>query len=100
MSQNEATLCIDIGGTGLKLLVCSGQGKALTERLRVETPQPATPAAVLGALKKLLGELKAPYTRVSVGFPGVVVSSVVQKAPHLHLTWAGYPLGDAIGELT
>lgn len=100
MSQNEGTLCIDIGGTGLKLMVVSGQGKPLTERLRVETPKPATPAAVLGALKGLIAQVKAPFARVSVGFPGVVVDSVVQTAPNLHAAFTGFPLGKALTRLT
>ena len=44
------TLCIDIGGTGLKALVLDAQGKPLTDRVRVETPRPATPKAVMRAL--------------------------------------------------
>lgn len=100
MANNVATLCIDIGGTGLKLMVVSSGGKALTERLRTETPKPATPSAVLGALKKLIAQCKVPYERVSVGFPGVVVDSVVQTAPNLHPAFAGFPLGKAIVKLT
>ena len=100
MANNASTLCIDIGGTGLKLMVVSGGGKALTERLRVETPKPATPSAVLAALKKLIAQVRAPYERVSVGFPGVVVSSVVQTAPNLHAAFSGFALGKAISRLT
>lgn len=100
MAKNVATLCIDIGGTGLKLMVVSHGGKALTERLRVETPSPATPSAVVGALKKLIAQVKVPYERVSVGFPGVVVDSVVQTAPNLHPAFAGFPLGKVLAKLT
>ena len=57
------TLCIDIGGTGLKALIVSPTGKALTERVRVETPRPATPQAVLRALEKLVAPL-GPFERV------------------------------------
>jgi polyphosphate glucokinase len=94
------TLCIDIGGTGLKLLVVDGRGNPLTERLRVETPKPATPGAVLAALKRLLGQANASYDRVSVGFPGVVVDAVARTAPNLDPAWAGFKLGAAIEKLT
>ncbi len=100
MASSESTLCIDIGGTGLKLMVVSQAGKSLTERLRVETPKPATPSAVLKALGGLLRQLKAPFARVSVGFPGVVVDSTVQTAPNLHASFAGFPLGKALAKLT
>jgi polyphosphate glucokinase len=94
------TLCIDIGGTGLKLMVVSDQGEATTERLRVETPKPATPQAVLAALTKLVAEVTVPYRRVSVGFPGVVADRVVKTAPNLDKRFAGTDLGAAIEKLT
>src|SRR6185436_3746319 len=96
----DSTLCIDIGGTGLKLMVVSHAGKALTERLRVETPKPATPAKVLAELGKLIKQVKVPYHRVSVGFPGVVVESVVKTAPNLGEAFQGFALGKAISKLT
>lgn len=92
------TLCVDIGGTGLKMMVVSEAGAALTERARVETPRPATPAAVLAALKSLLTS-QGLYDRVSVGFPGVVVQTVIRTAPNLDKSWAGFKLGQAMEKL-
>jgi polyphosphate glucokinase len=100
MPNDDATLCIDIGGTGLKLMVVAHDGRPRTERLRVETPRPATTTAVLAALKGLLAQVKVPYAHVSVGFPGVVVESVVQTAPNLSSDFEGFKLGDAIRKLT
>jgi polyphosphate glucokinase len=88
------TLCIDIGGTGLKALIVDGKGKPLTERVRVETPRPATPKAVVDELGKLLKSV-GKYDRVSVGFPGVVAEGIVRSAPNLDGKWAGIPLADA-----
>ena len=45
MAARPRTLAVDIGGTGLKTIVLDAAGKALTERLRVDTPRPATPKA-------------------------------------------------------
>jgi polyphosphate glucokinase len=98
--RGASTLCIDIGGTGLKLMVVDDAGEPLSDRLRVETPRPATPGAVLAALKTLLGQVNVPYDRVSVGFPGVVVDSVTRTAPNLDPAWAGFKLGAAIEKLT
>lgn len=94
-----ATLAIDIGGTGLKALVLDARGKPLCERARVETPRPATPKAVLGALGKLI-EGMPPFARVSAGFPGVVVRGVVRTAPNLDDGWAGFDLAGALEDLT
>jgi len=91
------TLAIDIGGTGLKALVIDARGKPLTDRARVETPRPATPAAVLRALQLLVAPL-APFDRISAGFPGVVFHGVVKTAPNLHTAWQNYPLADALAK--
>ncbi len=97
--KGPRTLCIDIGGTGLKALVLGPAGEALTERARVETPRPATPANVLTALKALIGPIGA-FDRVSVGFPGVVVGGVTKTAPNLHEKWRGFDLAAALAAHT
>lgn len=93
------TLAIDIGGTGLKALVLDIGGNPLTERARVDTPQPATPDAVLGTLWSMIEPL-GEYDRVSVGFPGVVVEGVTMSAPNLGKEWMGFDLAKAISEKT
>lgn len=93
------TLCIDIGGTGLKALVLGPDGTPLTERVRVPTPRPATPKAVLNELRQLIAPL-GEYERLSVGFPGVVVEGTPRTAPNLHPKWADFPLARALEELT
>jgi polyphosphate glucokinase len=85
------TLSIDIGGTGLKSLVLDSTGSPVTERVRVQTPRPATPRRVLQALWALVEPLGT-FERVSVGFPGVVVDGVTRTAANLHPDWAGFPL--------
>jgi polyphosphate glucokinase len=82
------TLCIDIGGTGIKTLVVAPNGKAVTERLRVDTPRPATPKAVIQAILGLASK-QGRFDRVSVGFPGVVRRGVVETAFNLHKSWIG-----------
>lgn len=89
------TLAVDIGGTGLKALILAADGTALTDRARVETPRPATPAAILPALTKLVEPLGA-FDRVSVGFPGVVVDGVIKTAPNLDTMWQNFPLSQKL----
>jgi polyphosphate glucokinase len=87
----NTTLAIDIGGTGIKALRFDAKANPLGERARVDTPRPATPAAVVGAVVALVAPLGG-YDRVSVGFPGVVVAGTVRRAPNLDGAWRGFPL--------
>src|SRR5579883_3060607 len=85
------TLCIDIGGTGLKIMVLDEKGHPLTERLRIPTPADPTPAKVIAALEQL--KKKAPaFDRVSAGFPGVVKRGVLYTAANLSPKWVGFNL--------
>jgi len=89
------TLAIDIGGTGLKATILDPKGKALHERVRVETPHPATPNAVIGLLVKLVAPL-GKFDRISVGFPGVVVHGTTMSAPNLGEAWRNFPLAKTL----
>lgn len=92
--QDVRTLSIDIGGSGIKTIVLDASGNPLTERARVETPQPATPEAVLSALAQLTQ--KAEFDRVSVGYPGVVHKGVTETAANLDPKWIGFDLETAL----
>lgn len=85
------TLCIDVGGTGLKIMLLDANGKPLTERLRTPTPKVPTPARVIAALEKLKAQVPA-FHRVSVGFPGVVKRGTIYTAVNLNPKWVGFNL--------
>lgn len=85
------TLAVDIGGTGLKLMALDARGNPLTERLRTQTPDPATPARILTALEGMKEQMPK-CDRVSVGFPGVIKHGDVLTAANLHPKWIGFPL--------
>jgi polyphosphate glucokinase len=89
--QEPVTLAVDIGGTGLKMLCLSCEGKPITDRLRTPTPSPATPMLLLATLDRLKQQMPA-FDRVSVGYPGVIKHGVVMTAVNLHPKWVGYPL--------
>lgn len=76
------TLAIDVGGTGIKMIVLDSEGRPINERARELTPKPAKPDAVLRLIAKMI-ETQPPFDRVSVGFPGVVIDGVVKTAPNL-----------------
>ncbi|WP_158750324.1 ROK family protein [Acidobacterium sp. S8] len=85
------TLCIDVGGTGLKIMLLDSNGKPLTERLRTPTPKNPTPDKVLATLELLKKKVPS-FDRVSVGFPGVVKRGTIFTAVNLHPKWVGFNL--------
>lgn len=91
------TLAIDIGGTGVKALLLDETGGMLTDRVRIETPRPATPDAVIGVIDQLVQRLGA-FDRVSVGFPGVVIEGVIKTAVNLHPDWVDVPLATVLAQ--
>ena len=98
-TASPRTLSVDIGGTGIKMLVLDAAGHPVTERSRELTPRPAAPEAVLEVLRRMFAEQR-PFDRVSVGFPGVVRHGVVKTAPNLDTTlWAGQAFETEIAEL-
>ena len=95
MDESKRTLCVDIGGTGIKTIVLDGAGEPVTERIKVETPRPATPRAVLRVISGLAKQ-QGEFDRVSVGFPGVVRKGVTETAWNLGPTWIGFDLDKAL----
>lgn len=92
------TLSVDIGGSGIKIIVLDESGEPVTERVRVETPQPPLPEAVIGAIASLSASQQVEFDRVSVGFPGVVRHGVTFTAVNLNPDWVGFDLAKALFE--
>lgn len=92
------TLAIDVGGTRLKAGILAPTGRMVAGPARVDTPHPATPAAVIDALAGLIAPLGY-FQRISIGFPGVVRDGRVLTAPNLGTAaWHGFPLAAALSE--
>ena len=85
---------IDVGGSGVKAaLVDTRTGEFIGERVRVDTPQPATPDAVVAATRDLIAHLPADVP-IGVGFPAPVVDGVTTTASHVDPAWVGAPARD------
>ncbi len=93
------TLCIDIGGTGIKMIVLDPSGQPVNERARELTPKPATPVAVLALIRDMIKK-QPRFDRVSVGFPGIVKLGVTLNAPNLDPSWANQNLEAEIEAMT
>ncbi|WP_448953647.1 ROK family protein [Labrys neptuniae] len=95
-SAKSDILAIDIGGTGLKAAIINPGGHMQGERVRVPTPHPCPPELLVDTLAELVAPLPA-YSRISVGFPGVVRHGRILTAPHLSPEgWDNFPLGQKL----
>lgn len=96
MTVIERAMGLDIGGSGVKAAVVDVErGELVSERVRLETPRPATPGAVLETAARLLERL-AWQGAVGCGFPGSLAGGRVTRAPNLDPSWEGIELA---GEL-
>lgn len=95
--KGPLTLSIDVGGSGVKMMILDAAGKPLTDRLRRTTPEQPTPSLMLGEIVSMAAEIGA-FDRVSVGFPGVVVDGITHTAVNLHNDWAGFDLRGALAD--
>ncbi|AFZ13551.1 ROK family protein [Crinalium epipsammum PCC 9333] len=96
-NKSILTLAVDIGGSGIKVIVLDEAGKPQTERSRVETPQPPKPDVVINAIASLAAT-QGVFNRVSVGFPGVVRGGITETAANLDSDWLGFDLGAALSD--
>jgi polyphosphate glucokinase len=85
---------LDIGGSGVKgAVVDLASGKLLTDRVRLKTPRPATPDAVMEVAGRLCRKLD--WTGpVGCGFPGTLRKGQVILAPNLDPAWSGRHLAE------
>jgi polyphosphate glucokinase len=97
-TSNPITMCIDIGGSGLKAMLLDAKGQPVSERQRVLTPEVPTPKAVLKGLAELR-KMLPDFDRVSVGFPGVIKRGVTYTAANLHPAWYEFPLENELEKL-
>ena len=97
IEPNLRTLAVDIGGSGIKVMVLDTVGNPLGDRQRLKTPHPAKPKDVIDTIFTLAK--KQEFDRVSVGFPGVVQNGVVKTAVNLHDSWLEYDLATSLTSL-
>jgi len=91
---------VDIGGTGIKAApvdVTTGRLKA--DRIKLPTPHPAAPDAVVGVVRQLIDDFgwSGP---VGVTFPGVVTGGVVRTAANMDQRWISVDAGDMLARAT
>lgn len=93
-------LGIDIGGSGVKAgVVDVEQGCLVGERLRIPTPEPATPQAVQAIVASLVREFS--WTdAVGCGFPGVIRDGRAMTAANIDPAWLGTDVASLFADAT
>jgi len=105
VADRRIAIGIDVGGSAIKGgAVDVDAGLVIGERLKVPTPQPSTPSAVVEAIRGLVELAAADAGRdalVGVGVPSVVIEGVSWTAANIDQGWVGFhietALGDALG---
>jgi polyphosphate glucokinase len=89
---------IDIGGSGIKgAVVDLDEGDFAADRIRVDTPQPATPAAVAATVSDVLDGLGG-NGPVGCTLPAVVRRGVAHSAANIDPEWIGVDAEGLLGE--
>jgi polyphosphate glucokinase len=94
---------VDVGGSGIKAAAVDvAAGVLLTERLRIPTPDPSTPQAVVRSIARLVSRLAnvvdAPDAPVGVGLPAVVIDGVSKTAANIDPSWIDFDGEGALRE--
>lgn len=93
-------LGIDVGGSGIKgAIVDTKTGELVTERFRLDTPQPADPDVVAETVKKVVEHIgwEGP---IGCGFPAVVREGFVKTASNISKKWINVSAAELFSEVT
>lgn len=97
MPSDRHAVGIDIGGSGIKgAVVDLHAGELVGERVRQETPQPATPDQVAATVGEVVRALDSSGP-CGVAFPGPVIDGVARTGVNLGAGWPGTSLRELLG---
>ncbi len=99
-SSVRTPIGIDIGGTGIKGATANLEtGELASERVRIDTPHPATPDSVANTVADLLEQLGAEGP-IGLTLPAVVRQNVVETASNIDEAWIGIDAARLFGDMT
>ena len=104
-TPKDLQIGVDIGGTGIKGgIVDLRTGNLVSDRFRIDTPKPATPAAVAEVVRRVVDELQGrdlapdPESAVGIDFPAVVKNGMVFSAANVDDSWINTDLEQVMSE--
>ena len=93
-------LGIDVGGTGIKAAIIeTANGELASERIRIETPRPATPAAIGNVLQSLVRQMQWSGP-IGMGFPAAIQRGIARTAANIDKSFIGLPIAKFFSEQT
>lgn len=106
VATGRIAIGIDVGGSGIKAAVVDVEaGRFRSERLRIATPSPATPEAVISSIGRIVRRLAKASglgtgTPVGVGLPGVTMDDTLKFAGNIDPAWIGFPVVERLRKAT
>lgn len=89
---------IDIGGSGVKgAIVDMRTGEFVGERIKIETPQPATPEAVAATVAEIIRQLEWDGP-VGICMPSVISDHIARTAANIDESWIGTDVHDLFAQ--
>jgi len=106
IASGRIAIGIDVGGSGIKAAVVEVEsGRFRSDRLRVATPIPATPEAVIASIGRIVRRLArssglGTTTPVGVGLPGVTMDNTLKTSSNIDPAWIGFPVVERLRKAT
>ena len=106
VASGRIAIGVDVGGSGIKAAVVDVEaGRFRSDRLRVATPSPATPEAVIASIGRMVKRLAkasglGTATPVGVGLPGVTLDDTLKSAANIDAGWIGFPVVERLRKAT
>lgn len=106
VASGRIAIGVDVGGSGIKAAVVDVEaGRFRSDRLRVPTPIPATPEAVIASIGRLVRRLAkasglGPAAPVGVGLPGVTLDDTLKSAANIEASWIDFPVVERVRKVT
>ncbi len=93
---------VDVGGSGIKAAAVDlDSGELASDRVRVPTPDPSTPEAVIGTIAELIQlaheDPDVPNDApIGIGIPTVVLDGVAKLASNIDQGWIDFPVVEEV----
>jgi polyphosphate glucokinase len=86
-------LGIDVGATGIKgCIVDLSKGTLVGEKIKLKTPNPATPESITSCIKQMVDVLQWADKPVGIGFPSIVKEGICYSASNIDQEFIGFNL--------
>lgn len=105
-ASGRIAIGIDVGGSGIKAAVVDvDSGRFISERIRVATPVPSAPDAVIASIGRIVRRLAkagglGPSIPIGVGLPGVTLDNTLKTAANIDPGWVDFPVVERMRKAT